>query len=390
MAASEELGINGVHSFHYFVHDAERSRVFYEDRFGWHPSHRTSPEVSARTGQNSTVYSAGDIRVAVSTCVPVEGRPLPRAGRWLRRHPDGIGSISFAVDDIERAWNFLLQRDATPIHGIEDVRVGHGTQQGRFRHFSITTALGDVSFRFLQADDWDGFAPGYEALPPAGSGGNPVGFSRVDHITCNAQTMAGFKLWLEHVMGMEQCWDIEFHTEDIKQGGDMGTGLRSVVMWDPRSQLKFPINEPLQPFFKEGQINKFIEDNHGAGVQHIALAVENIMDAVAALQKRGIDFLHTPSNYYDSAPGRLADSGVRVSEIAHTMDDLKSLGILIDGSPVNNYLVQIFLKDAMTLYDEAAAGPFFFELIQRCGDQGFGGGNFRALFEAIEREQLEN
>ncbi len=389
MAASEELGINGVHSFHYFVNDDERARGFYQDRLGWRPSFRTSKPVAERTGQRSTVYTAGDIRVAVSTYDPNHTGSMPRAKRWLRRHPEGIGSISFAVEDLDRTWNFLANREATPIHAIEEVRVGHGTQAGRFRHFSITTALGDVSFRFLQIDDWQGFAPGFDAVAADPNAASPVAFSHVDHVTCNAQTMAGFKLWLEHVMGMEQCWDIEFHTEDIKAGNEAGTGLRSVVMWDPRSQLKFPINEPLQPFFKEGQINKFIEDNHGAGIQHVALVVDDIMEAVAILKKRGVGFLHTPSNYYDSAPGRLSDSGVEVSRIAHSMTDLKSLGILIDGSPMDNYLVQIFLKDAMTVHEEAAAGPFFYELIQRCGDQGFGGGNFRALFEAIEREQFE-
>ncbi|MCO4763707.1 MAG: VOC family protein [Myxococcales bacterium] len=389
MAASEELGILGVHSFHYFVHDAERSRAFYEDRFGWHPAYRTGDDVVTRTGQSSTVYEAGDVRVAVSTAAAGSAALYPRAARWLSRHPDGIGSISYQVQDIEKAWSFLTNRDATPIHAISESRVGTGTQQGRFRHFSITTALGDVTFRFIQIDDWDGFAPGYERLPAPTGVVNPMGFTKVDHITCNAQTMAGYKLWLQHVMGMEQCWEIEFHTEDIKQGGDMGTGLRSVVMWDPRSGLKYPINEPLQPFFKEGQINKFIEDNHGAGVQHVALEVNDIMAAVKSLRDRGVGFLHTPGNYYDTAPERLRDGGVEPERIFHKMADLRDLGILIDGSPVDNYLVQIFLNDAMTLYDENEAGPFFYELIERRGDQGFGGGNFRALFEAIEREQTE-
>lgn len=389
MAASEELGILGVHSFHYYVHEAERSRVFYEDNFGWHPSYRSQPDVVARTGQASTVYQAGDIRVAVSTATPTANGLQPRAARWLRRHPDGIGNISYLVEDIDRAWTFLCGRDATPIHAISETSVGTGTQRGRFRHFSITTALGDVTFRFIQIDDWDGFAPGYEALPAPTGLVNPMGFTKVDHITCNAQTMAGYKLWLEHVMGMEQCWEIEFHTEDVKEGGDKGTGLRSVVMWDPRSGLKYPINEPLQPFFKEGQINKFIEDNHGAGVQHVALEVEDIMSAVKSLRDRGVGFLHTPSNYYDSAPSRLRAGGVEPDRIFHKIDELRGLGILIDGSPVDNYLVQIFLNDAMTLYDEQVAGPFFYELIERRGDRGFGGGNFRALFEAIERDQSD-
>jgi 4-hydroxyphenylpyruvate dioxygenase len=189
---------------------------------------------------------------------------------------------------------------------------------------------------------------------------------------------------------MEQCWEIEFHTEDVarEEARDFGTGLRSVVMWDPRSGLKFPINEPLAPFFKDGQINRFIEDNAGAGVQHVALEVDDIVHSVQHLRHRGVRFLKTPKVYYEMAAPRLREQGVEPSALAHSLELLEPLGILIDGSPVNNYLIQIFLEDAMTLYDEPSAGPFFYELIQRCGDQGFGGGNFRALFEAIERAQI--
>ena len=188
----------------------------------------------------------------------------------------------FEVEDIDRAYKFLAERDATPIHQVEEVRDDQG---GRFQHFSITTALGDVSFRFIQKTDWEGFAPGFEGLNGVSRGDtNDFSFSHIDHITCNAQTMAPMKLWLEHVLGMEQCWDIEFHTEDINKDATTGTGLRSVVMWDPRSGIKFPINEPLQPFFKEGQINKFVEDNWGAGVQHIALLVDDVCEAVKTLR----------------------------------------------------------------------------------------------------------
>ncbi|MFT7624748.1 MAG: 4-hydroxyphenylpyruvate dioxygenase [Myxococcota bacterium] len=381
MAASEELGILGIDSVHYFVHEAERSRRFYADAFGWGPVARSSAQMNEATGQKSTVYQGGDIRVVVST----PDRPSCRAARYLTRHPAGIGSLTFEVEDLDRTWAFLLGREATPIHGIRDTRV----DGGRYRHFSITTALGDVSYRFCQRDDLERFAPGFDAVA---SDPDPDAFSfmKVDHITSNAPTMAAPKLWMEHVLGMEQCWEIEFHTDDINPDSSSGTGLRSVVMWDPRSGLKFPINEPLQPFFKEGQINKFVEDNHGAGIQHIALEVDDVVEAVRTLRRRDVRFLSIPSNYYDSAPARLADKQVDVNAIAHKLDVLREHEILIDGKPVDNYLVQIFLEDAMTFYAEPEAGPFFYELIQRCGDDGFGGGNFRALFEAIERQQDED
>ena len=380
MAASEELGIIGLHSAHYFVHDAERSRHFYEDRFGWRAAFRSDADLTHRSGQQSTVYEAGQVRVAVST--PVDG--TPRAARYLKRHPDGIGTLAFRVRDIDRAWSFLLPRGGTPIHGIERHALADG---GRYSHFSITTAIGDVTFRFVQIDDSEGFAPGFEAVAVDRSRPlNPMGVSIVDHITCNSQTMSSVALWFEHVMGMEKVWGIEFHTQDVNPDSASGTGLRSVVYGDPTSGLKFPINEPLQPFFKQGQINSFIEDNWGAGVQHIALVVDDAVSSVRKLRQREVAFLATPGNYYDAAPARLAAKQVDVDQIGHKLATLRELGILIDGSPVNRYLIQIFLQDAATLYSSPQAGPFFYELIERCGDPGFGEGNFRALFESIERQ----
>ena len=380
MAASEELGIIGMHSIHFFVHDAPRSHRFYTETLGWHPVARAGGAMVAETGQACTVYRGGDVQVAVSSPVT----PACRAARYLRRHPPGVGSLSFLVEDLDRTWRFLVDRDATPIHRIRDTR---DTSGARFRHFSITTAIGDVSFRFVERTGWEGFAPGFE--PVAGHAAAPTGveYVSVDHITSNAPTMASVRLWMEHVLGMEQCWSIEFHTEDVSPERESGTGLRSVVMWDPRSGLKFPVNEPLQPFFTQGQINRFVEDNHGAGIQHVAIGVTDLLTAVDRLRERGAAFLDTPGAYYDAAPERLEKKGVGAARIAHTMDQLRAQGILIDGSPVDQYLIQIFMNDAATLYGDPGAGPFFYELLQRCGDQGFGEGNFRALFESIERQQ---
>jgi 4-hydroxyphenylpyruvate dioxygenase len=382
MAASVELGILGMDSFHFFVHRPERSHRFYTEGLGWHPAWRSNDEMTKSTGQRSTVYESGGIRAVVST----PERDTCRAARYLNRHPAGIGSLTFEVEDIDRAWNFLLKREATPIHAIRRTKTEDG---GQFSHFSITTAFGDVSFRFLQRHDTEQFAPGFQRVN-SGSANRDYRFLKVDHITSNAPTMAAPKLWMEHVLGMEQCWDIAFHTEDIQAGGTSGTGLRSVVMWDPKSGLKFPVNEPFQPFFKEGQINKFIEDNHGAGIQHIALEVDDVVSAVRDLRSKKVEFLNTPKVYYEATPERLKDRGVDVYNLEHKLEELQDLRILIDGKPDDQYLIQVFMTDAMSLYQEPAAGPFFYELIQRCGDDGFGEGNFRALFEAIERAQVED
>jgi 4-hydroxyphenylpyruvate dioxygenase len=158
-------------------------------------------------------------------------------------------------------------------------------------------------------------------------------------------------------------------------------------MWDPASGVKFANNEPFRPFFKESQINVFAEDNRGDGVQHSALAVADIVTTVRGLRERGVEFMSTPGTYYDALPERLERIGV--GAIDESIDVLRELGILVDGSKPHEYMLQIFLKEAAGLYHDPEAGPFFFEIIQRKGDQGFGAGNFRALFEAIERDQQQ-
>ncbi len=195
-------------------------------------------------------------------------------------------------------------------------------------------------------------------------------------------------LWMEHVLGFEQFWEIAFHTNDVAAAEKRahGSGLKSIVMWDRASGLKFANNEPFRPFFKESQINIFAEDNRGDGVQHSALSVADIVGAVRGLRGAGVEFMPTPGSYYDVLPARLERIGV--GGIDESIDVLRELEILVDGEKSHEYLLQIFLKEAAGLYHDPEAGPFFFEIIQRKGDQGFGAGNFRALFEAIEREQV--
>jgi 4-hydroxyphenylpyruvate dioxygenase len=141
----------------------------------------------------------------------------------------------------------------------------------------------------------------------------------------------------------------------------------------------------MRPFFRDSQINKFVDDNNGAGVQHVAFNVPTIIPTVEELERRGVQFLPTPGAYYDALPARLARLGI--SDVKESLDDLRRLQILLDGGD-EKYMLQIFLRDAGATYGDPTAGPFFYEIIQRAGDPGFGGGNFRALFEAIEREQF--
>src|SRR6185369_2065337 len=159
----------------------------------------------------------------------------------------------------------------------------------------------------------------------------------------------------------------------------------SIVMWDPASNTKFANNEPSRPFFKSSQINIFNEELRGDGVQHVALTVSDIVSAVRALRGNGVTFMPTPGSYYEMLPDRLEKTGIK--QIDEDLKILKDLEILVDGDHFHAYMLQIFLKESSGLYGDPNAGPFFYEIIQRKGDRGFGAGNFRALFESIEREQ---
>ncbi len=204
-------------------------------------------------------------------------------------------------------------------------------------------------------------------------------------MTSNFQTMKPMLLWLEHVLGFEQMWEVAFHTSDVDPARQTGSGLKSIVMWDPVSQTKFANNEPARPFFKSSQINIFNEELRGDGVQHVAMTVKDILGAVRGLRERKVSFMPTPGSYYDMLPERIAKSGI--GKIDEDLDTLRKLEILIDGDHHHAYMLQIFLKESAGLYADPKAGPFFYEIIQRKGDRGFGAGNFRALFESIEREQ---
>jgi 4-hydroxyphenylpyruvate dioxygenase len=376
MAKIESLGIKTIESVHWYVQDLERSRRFYTQGLDFAELGVSSPELEKAGKQKSAVFQAGDILLIASQPVGEGGR----AARFLRKHPDGVGTVNFEVQDIEKTFRLLEQRGATL---ITDIQRSSDERGGKLAMFSITTAFGDTTFRFIQRDGYRALYPGFMPYETPKGGKNRFGFGRIDHITSNFQTMKPMLLWMEHVMGFEEFWGIQFHTEDVsaRQKREHGSGLRSTVMWDPGSGAKFANNEPLRPFFKSSQINIFNEDHRGDGVQHLALTVKDILTAVKDMREHsGIQFMPTPGTYYDALPERIQRLGIK--KIDEDIQVLRDLEILIDGDKE-----QIFMKDGASLYKDAAAGPFFYEIIQRKGDQGFGGGNFRALFESIERQQ---
>jgi 4-hydroxyphenylpyruvate dioxygenase len=388
----ESLGILGFDSFHFAVENLDRSKSFYRQKLDFDEIAHAGELLVKRSGQTSTVFGAGDVRVCVSTPLHEDCR----AARYLRRHPAGIMSLSFRVEDLDKTMHLLEERGATVLADPFEDRDSSG---GRYRSFEIATPLGDVAFRYVERTDYPAFGPGFEQVV-ARPKPNRFGIERVDHVTANALTMAPLILFYRDVLGMEEFWRINFHTADFTKemkgkkanGGPKapseppthGTGLKSIVMWDRHGDVKFASNEPLRPFFRESQIARFCYDNNGPGIQHLAMRLPAIVPAVRELTERGLPFLPTHKSYYRYMPERLEKLAIR--NVKESLRDLEELEILIDGEN-DKYMLQIFMREAASLYRDDRAGPFFYELIQRCGDEGFGYGNFRALFESIEREQ---
>ena len=373
----DSLGIVGYDSFHFVVQDLERSRRFYAEALGFTEVARPSASKIEKGGEIASVFGAGQIRVLVSS----PKRKESRAARFLKIHPDGISSLALRVHDIQAAWDFLAARGATFLSDIAVDEVEGGT----FRTFNIATPLDDTTFRFIERDGkYPHFAPDFEHVGDGKPRENPHGFATIDHVTSNAYTMLPVVNWYRDVLGFSHYWDVEFHTAELGTRRMTGSGLRSIVMADPGSGVKFATNEPMRPFFRDSQINRFCEDHHGAGVQHVAFLVKEIIPAVESLRAKGIQFLPAPGAYYDRLPKRLED--VKITNIKEPMDALRRDHILVDGAD-DKYMLQIFMLDAMAMYGDEKAGPFFYEIIQREGDRGFGYGNFRALFESIEAAQ---
>jgi 4-hydroxyphenylpyruvate dioxygenase len=376
------LGIRKIEALHYYVRDLERTRRFFVDKLDFAELGGSGPDLERGGHQRAAAFGAGDATFVIHQPVGEGGR----AWRYLRKHPEGVGTVVIAVEDLERTFRLLDERGATFITDVQRFEDDGGT----FKMVSITTPFGDTTFRFVERRGYRALYPGFVPNASKAAATNRFGFERIDHITSNFQTMKPALLWMEHVLGFEQLWEIAFHTNDVAAANvdrprAHGSGLKSIVMWDPASGLKFANNEPFRPFFKESQINLFSEDNRGDGVQHSALSVPDVVSSVRGLRASGVEFMPTPGTYYDVLPDRLRALGV--GEIDEDLATLRELEILVDGGAPRKYLLQIFLKEAAGLHHDPEAGPFFFEIIQRKGDEGFGAGNFRALFEAIEREQ---
>lgn len=287
-------------------------------------------------------------------------------------HGDGVKDVAFAVDDAAGIYAEAVKRGAESVRAPETLTDEHGTVV-----IATVKTYGDTVHTFVQRNDYKGaFMPGYMATTtpePMADFTPPIGLDFVDHVVGNMPDggMMPVVEWYEKVLQFHRFWsvdDSQIHTEY--------SSLRSVVMADYTEKIKMPINEPASGK-RKSQIQEYVDYYSGPGVQHIALNTRDVVAAITHLRARGVDFLKVPDSYYDSLKARLAASSITVEE---DMDVLQSLNILVDFDD-KGYLLQLFTKPLMD------RPTVFLEIIQREGNSGFGAGNFKSLFEAIEREQ---
>lgn len=287
--------------------------------------------------------------------------PSHPAGRYLEAHGEGVSALGFAVDDLGIALAQARSEGAQVLLEAERHALGDGALS-----FAAIQGVGDV-WNFLverksrTTPFWPGLAP-----DPAPAACNP-GLVRVDHLTNNVGPgeMDDLVDFYERIYGFTVTR--EFHIR-----GALGTGLDSKVVQSPNNQVIIPINQPAD---EKSQVQEYVTRHRGQGVQHIAMSTNDILATLRTLQEQGFTFLRVPDAYYELLPGRVSRGGYVVRE---DFSVVKALGIQIDGDPTG-YLLQIFTEDQI--------GPLFFEIIQRRGNDGFGEGNFQALYDSIELDQ---
>jgi len=351
--------INGTDYIEFWVGNARQAALYYRAVFGFRLAGYRGPETGVRDRASYLVVQ-DKLRFVFTSALGPEG-PV---AEHVHRHGDGVKDIAFWVDDARGAYQAAMAHGAT---GVQEPTV-HRDDSGEVVTAAIRT-YGDTIHSIVERGGYRGlFFPGFVAasspFEPAGTG-----LKYVDHCVGNVELgkMNSWVKFYEDVLGFTNIL-----TFDDKQITTEYSALMSKVMANGNGRIKFPINEPAKGK-KKSQIDEYLDFYRGPGVQHIAIATDDIVATVRALKSRGLEFLSVPKAYYDSVPAR-------VGRIDEDLAPLAELGILVDRDD-EGYLLQIFTKpvqDRPTL---------FYEIIQRKGAKSFGAGNFKALFEAIEREQ---
>jgi len=357
--AEDFLPLNGTDYVELYVGNAKQSAHFYKTAFGFQSEAYAGLETGI-TDRVSYVLKQDKIRLILTT-------PLEKGGainQHIDEHGDGVKVVALWVDDATKSWEETTKRGAKSY--MEPIK--EEDENGYVIKSGIHT-YGETVHVFIERKNYNGiFLPGFKKWE---SHYNPstVGLKYIDHMVGNVD-WGQMNKWCEFyakIMGFAQI--ISFDDNDISTEF---TALMSKVMSNGNGRIKFPINEPAEGK-KKSQIEEYIDFYNGAGVQHIAVATDNIEETVSAMRDRGVDFLHVPDNYYD-------DLLERVGEIDEDIEVLKKHKILVDRDD-EGYLLQLFTKPVVD------RPTMFFEIIQRKGAQSFGKGNFKALFEAMEREQ---
>ncbi|WP_410219964.1 4-hydroxyphenylpyruvate dioxygenase [Pedobacter sp.] len=358
--AQDFLPINGTDYIEFYVGNAKQAAHFYKTAFGFQSLAYTGPETGVKD-RASYVVQQGKIRLIFTTALKSDHA----ISEHVKKHGDGVKVLALWVDDAYSAFEETTKRGGKPFLAPQTLT----DEFGEVKMSGIYT-YGETVHMFIERKNYKGtFMPGYEAW---NSDYNPseTGLLYIDHCVGNVgwNRMNETVKWYEDVMGF-----VNILSFDDKQINTEYSALMSKVMSNGNGFSKFPINEPAEGK-KKSQIEEYLEFYEGEGVQHIAVATKDIVKTVTELKARGVEFLSAPPEaYYEMMPGR-------VGEIDEDIEPLKELGILVDCDE-EGYLLQIFTKpveDRPTL---------FFEIIQRKGAQSFGAGNFKALFESIEREQ---
>jgi len=356
-ATDDFLTIRAIDHLEFWVGNARQAAFFYSHAFGLAVTAYAGLETGVRD-RASYVLQQGKVRFVLSTPLGPDGF----LAEQIRLHGDGVRDIALEVEDVDRSYKETTKRGAK---GVQEP-ITAKDEHGEIRRASVAT-YGDTIHSFIDRSKYKGpFLPGYRAT---GEEPKPGPLLYVDHVVGNVALgdMNKFVAYYRDVMGFSQ-----FQHFDDKDISTEYSALMSKVMADGSGKVKFPINEPAAGK-RKSQIDEYLEYYRGPGVQHIALATSDICKTVSRLKDSGIPFVNVPSSYYEMLEGR-------VGKIDEDKRELSKLGILVDRDD-EGYLLQIFTKP---VEDRPTV---FFEVIERKGSRGFGKGNFKALFEAIEREQ---
>ena len=353
------LPLKGTDHVEFYVGNARQAAYYYRTAFGMSLVAYAGPETGQRD-RASYVLQQGKVRFVFTTSL----RPDSPIAEHVAKHGDGVRVIALEVDDARQAWIETTTRGARSVHAPAEA----SDDNGRILTSSIA-AYGDTIHTFVERGHYNGpFLPGFRA-EAADTVCRPTGLKHVDHMVGNVGWHA-MNEWVDfyaNVMGFQ----LYQHFDD-KDISTEYSALMSKVMSNGNGYVKFPINEPAEGR-RKSQIEEYLEFYQGPGVQHIALATDNILDTVSRMQSQGVEFLTVPHTYY-------TELAARIGHIDEPIEELERLGILVDRDD-EGYMLQIFtrpVEDRPTL---------FYEIIQRKGSRSFGKGNFKALFEAIEREQ---